>query len=66
MPGAAQHRDHSGEPAVVPAEAVDRMLQQLPSFQEFMDAMGTAKDSERNDVFQAELRKQMLAGLSQG
>ena len=45
--------------------AVEKMLQSLGTFQELMDKMAFAKDSEKDDVFQAELRKRLLGGLAQ-
>ena len=53
-------------PAVVPGEAVAKMLQLLPTFQELMDTVGAARDAEKDEVFQAEVQRRLLAGLQAG
>ena len=49
---------------MVPQEAIEQMLQSVGSFVELMDTVGAAKDSEKDEVLQAELRKRLLAGFT--
>ena len=51
--------------AVEAGDALERMLQTVGTYAELMDAVGQARDAEKEDTFQAELRRRLLGGLEE-